>query len=574
MTLLLAILPVLVLIVVMTSPWPRRVFPWPAQVALPVAAGLAYLIQWTPWFAGGDPARRVHAAVIEGLLSALTPLGIVLGAIFFFRTMDRSGQLSVLTGAVRRLSPDPVAQLLLIGWSFSFLIEGLSGFGTPAALAAPLLVGLGFPAVRVAAMCLVMNSVPVTFGAVGTPVWFGLSGLGLTDGEMATLRWQAAVVNVAAAAVVPVVAMGLVVPLREVGRRWGYVAAVLAATMLPYLLLALVSPEFPSIVGGACGLAAGAALAKVGWGLPKSADAAGPPEEPDADKTSPDDERVTAMAPLGPAGAAPGSVWRAAVPVLAVVALLGVTRVDALGLKGFLRSETPAVSVGLGALGEAYLSASGVVGLRGILGTATNWKMELLYVPFILPFVVMAVGAALWLRMPRRELAAAWRETLQRLSKAAVALLGALVLVKLLMSGGETSAVRVLGEGLASGAGGAWPVVAPLLGALGAFFAGSATVSNLTFGGVQQSVAGVLGLPTPTVLALQTVGASLGNMVCVHNIVAVAAVLGIGEKRGPAAGTPGEDGSVGGILRLTAGPALLYSAVAGAGGALLVWGPG
>lgn len=558
--LLLAILPVLVLIVVMTSPWPRRVLPWPAQVALPLAAVLAYLIQWTPWFAGGDAVRRVHAAVIEGLLSALTPLGIVLGAIFFFRTMERSGQLSVLTGAVRRLSPDPVAQLLLIGWSFSFLIEGLSGFGTPAALAAPLLVGLGFPAVRVAAMCLVMNSVPVTFGAVGTPVWFGLGGLGLTDGEMAAVGWQAAVVNMAAAGVVPVVAMGLVVPLREVGKRWGYVAGVVGSTMVPYGLVALVSAEFPSIVGGACGLAAGAVMARAGWGLGawglRIADRGLGGGEGDGG----DGARVA------------GGVWRAVMPVVAVVVLLGVTRVDALGLKGLLRSDTPALSAGLGVLGEAFVSASGVVGVRGILGTGASWKMELLYVPFIVPFVVVALGTAVRMRMPWGEVAAAWGETLGRLSRAAVALFGALVLVKLLMSGGESSAVRVLGEGLAAGAGGAWPVVAPLLGALGAFFSGSATVSNLTFGGVQQSVAGALGLEVSTVLALQTVGASLGNMVCVHNIVAVAAVLGIGERGAGGSAGSGEDGSVGGILRLTAGPALVYAGVAAVGGAVLVWG--
>ena len=69
---------------------------------------------------------------------------------------------------------------MIIGWAFAFSIEGASGFGTPAALAAPLLMGLGFPPVRVAIMTLIMNSVPVSFGAVGTPTWFGLGQLGLS----------------------------------------------------------------------------------------------------------------------------------------------------------------------------------------------------------------------------------------------------------------------------------------------------------------------------------------------------------------------------------------------------------
>ena len=71
------------------------------------------------------------------------------------------------------INPNPVAQLMIIGWAFAFMIEGASGFGTPAAIAAPILMGLGFNPLKVAMLALVMNSVPVSFGAVGTPTWFG-----------------------------------------------------------------------------------------------------------------------------------------------------------------------------------------------------------------------------------------------------------------------------------------------------------------------------------------------------------------------------------------------------------------
>ena len=65
------------------------------------------------------------------------------------------------------INPNPVAQLMIIGWAFAFMIEGASGFGTPAAIAAPILMGLGFNPLKVAMLALVMNSVPVSFGAVG-----------------------------------------------------------------------------------------------------------------------------------------------------------------------------------------------------------------------------------------------------------------------------------------------------------------------------------------------------------------------------------------------------------------------
>ena len=85
------------------------------------------------------------------------------------KLMQVSGAENVVRSWLENISPNPVAQLMIIGWAFAFTIEGASGFGTPAAIAAPILVGLGFPAMRVALLTLVMNSVPVSFGAVGTP---------------------------------------------------------------------------------------------------------------------------------------------------------------------------------------------------------------------------------------------------------------------------------------------------------------------------------------------------------------------------------------------------------------------
>jgi lactate permease len=87
--------------------------------------------------------------------------------------LEASGAMKTIRVWLNGISNNQVAQLMIIGWAFSFMIEGASGFGTPAALAAPILVSLGFPAFKAAIFCLVMNSVPVSFGAVGTPTWYG-----------------------------------------------------------------------------------------------------------------------------------------------------------------------------------------------------------------------------------------------------------------------------------------------------------------------------------------------------------------------------------------------------------------
>ena len=215
--------PIFLLIFLMT-----KKMPMPSAKALPLAAAVTYGVQLA-WF--GADLTQAHASVIAGLLVALTPILIVWGAIFFFRTMEHCGALETLRAWLNLLSRNRVAQVVIIGWSFQFLIEGASGFGTPAALAAPLLVGLGFPALRVAMACLILNSVPVSFGAVGTPTWFGFAQLGLSAEEFGALAWKTALVHSASACVVPVLAFRLLLTWQEIRRNALFIAlAICAAT--------------------------------------------------------------------------------------------------------------------------------------------------------------------------------------------------------------------------------------------------------------------------------------------------------------------------------------------------------
>jgi lactate permease len=262
MSLFFATAPLLLLVYLMTR---RKALP--AHVALPIAAVVAYVVR-LGWF-GNDPTL-VHAAVLNGLLTAWTPILIVWGAILLFRTMERSGAMAVVRAWLRHISDHPVAQLMIVGWAFAFLIEGASGFGTPAALAAPLLVGMGFAPVRVAILTLVMNSVPVTFGAVGTPIWFGLGELGpppLSAADLLAVSWRAALLQSATALVVPVLALGFVVPWRVIRQNLGFVYLSVFSCVLPMLALSFVSHEFAALGGGLVGLLATVALARAGVGL-------------------------------------------------------------------------------------------------------------------------------------------------------------------------------------------------------------------------------------------------------------------------------------------------------------------
>src|SRR6516164_3106316 len=203
MDLFFAALPIVLLIFVMT-----KKNGLPSTVAFALAALLTYLVRI--WFFKTGP-NLAHAAIVNGLLQALTPISIVFGAIFFFVALERSGAMQTLQLWLDGVSRNPVAQLMIVGWSFIFLIEGASGFGTPAALAAPILVGLGFPPVRVAVLCIIMNAVPTSFGAVGTPTWFGFGSLGLAESQLLRIGLKAALIHAVASLIIPAIALSFVV---------------------------------------------------------------------------------------------------------------------------------------------------------------------------------------------------------------------------------------------------------------------------------------------------------------------------------------------------------------------------
>jgi len=149
----------------------------------------------------------------------------------------------------------------------------------------------------------------------------------------------------------------------------------------------------------------------------------------------------------------------------------------------------------------------------------------------------------------------AWRDAAGTLLRPALALVFAVALVRVFIDSGLNgtgldSMPLYLAARLADAVGGAWPFFAPWIGALGAFVAGSNTVSDLMFALFQYGVAVGAGLPVVLILALQAVGGAAGNMVTVHNVVAAGATVGL----------VGEEGS---LIRITLIPMMIYLTVAG-----------
>jgi len=398
---------------------------------------------------------------------------------------------------------------MIVGWAFGFLVEGTSGFGTPAALAAPILVGLGFAPVNVAIICLIFNSVPVSFGAMGVPTWFGLGQLGLTSAQILEIGFKTAILHTAAALVIPVLALFFIFDWNRIQRNLGFVYISILACVIPYTLLARVNYEFPSFVGGTIGLLLSVYAAKKGIGLTKESDV-----------------------PLKDSGVSIGQLAKAAFPLWATFIILLITRNEQLGIKAILNSDKAFLKMPLGSLGDLSLTPALTVKLSNIFGTDCSWDHKLLYVPSLIPFFLVSVISFFVLKMNKTAVALTWNESFNRMKQPIIALCGAIVFVKLLMAGGDQSCAMIIGKSLAAATGSNWQYFAPYLGSIGAFFAGSNTVSNLTFGGIQNSIALNLGLNQTTILSLQSVGGAMGNMFCINNIVAVCSVLGIVNQEG------------------------------------------
>jgi len=375
-----------------------------------------------------------------------------------------------------------------------------------------------------------MNSVPATFGAVGTPMWFGFSQVPLSPSEILSVSWKSALVHSVAALVVPVIALRLMVGWVQIRNNLLYIYLSVLSCVLPSLVLSRFNYEFPSLVGGAIGLCLSVVMATRRLGL-----------EPQADDRP-------SLEPHKPG--------MAIAPYLLLIVILIATRVRFLPFRAWLNAESPRLILDWGSLGIFSVSVALVLRLESIFGTSSTWSYSALFVPALIPFAAVVLLSMPLLKIDRLTLKRAMNDTTTRLAGASVTLVGALIMVQLMTLGGDRAQTMTIGRTFAAVTGRSWPFFAPALGALGAFFAGSATVANLTFAGIQDSMARTLGFDRTSILALQSVGAAMGNMSAISNIVAVTSILGLVKQEGV-------------VLKGTLVPLIAYGLIAGVSGLIL-----
>ncbi|WP_027967638.1 L-lactate permease [Halomonas halocynthiae] len=522
---------------------------WPARRAMPLvylsSVGIAL-------FAWDMSANRILASTLQGLVVTIGLLWIIFGAILLLNTLKHSGAITVIRAGFSSISPDRRIQAIIIAWLFGCFIEGASGFGTPAAIAAPLLVAIGFPAMAAVLMGMLVQSTPVSFGAVGTPIIVGInSGLDHAsigaqlsangsswDAYLQIITSQVAIIHALVGTLMPMIMVIMLVRFFGAGKtkRWTSVFEVLpfalfagASVTVPYMLAGIfLGPEFPALIGGLVGLAVATTTARMGFLIPKNswdfADQADWPQEwLGAIEMKLDELTSNKM-----------SSFRAWCPYLLVALLLVISRV-------FPQVTTLFKSVSI--------SFNNLLGEAGI-----NASIQPLYLPG--GILVIVVLATFFLhRMKLKELGEAVKESSGVLLSAGFVLLFTVPMVRILINSGVNAADLpsmpiLMARYVAETVGGIYPLVAPTIGALGAFLAGSNTISNMMFSQFQFGVATNLGLSSALIVAAQAIGAAAGNMVAIHNVVAASATVGLLGREGA-------------ILRRTVWPTLYYVLMTG-----------
>jgi lactate permease len=448
--------------------WLRRPAAEAGAVGLAVAAVLAVFAFDLAGAAPGGLGPAAAGTALEALHSTMVILWIILPALALYEFQNRTGAILRIRDALSGLTADRRAQAILIAWFFGLFIEGAAGFGTPVALAAPLLVGLGYDPVRAVVLALLGHAAGVSFGAVGTPT---LAQVELSGLDPAALAGRVALVH---ALLGPGLLLAMVKladdgPLTRADLALSAVAA--AAFLLPALAIAaLVGPEVPSLGGALVGAVVFVLfLRRRGAGT-----------VPDLRRLLPD-----------------------LAPYLAILALVLATRLVA-PLADALRA----------------------VALDWTLAGGFTGRFEPLYHPGTLLFLGLGAGAFLTGRAC--FLAPALRAAIVRLLAVAAALGVMLALSRVMVRSGM---IDTLAE-TAALTGPAWPVLAPAVGVLGTFITGSATASNILFTDFQLSAAGTLGLPPLAMTAAQGVGSAVGNIVAPHNIIAGSATVGLVGREG------------------------------------------
>jgi lactate permease len=537
----LALFPILVVTIMLV------VFRWSARVTMPVGLLLTILIVYFAW---DFSIVNILASSIQGLVITFEILYIIFGAILLLTLLNYSGALKTIRRGFSGISKDRRVQVVIIVWLFGSFLEGAAGFGTPAAIVAPLLLAMGFPAMAAVMLGLMVQSTAVTFGGVGTPILVGIRG-GLqgqyVESQLAAvdmsfldylqvITTNAATLHFITGTLIPLIMVCMMTRFFGKNRSWKEGLNIFPFALfgglsftIPYLLTAIfLGPEFPSLLGSLIGLPIVVWAAQKGFLLPEKTW-----NFPEREEWS-DNWLGTLEVEQDDRSESSFSLAKSWAPYLTLAGLLVLSRLPQLPFANMLNGVE--------------------INYNKIFGTEISASSTPLYLPGTILLLVCLI-TIIFHKMKLSHVKSALKESGKMVLGAGFVLVFTIPMVRIYINSGInpqdiSSMPIVMAEWVASNVGEIYPFFAPFIGATGAFIAGSNTVSNLMFSFFQFGVAEKLMMPTSFMVALQAVGAAAGNMIAIHNVVAASATVGYLDKEGL-------------ILRKTIIPTLYYVIVVG-----------
>ncbi|WP_028632644.1 lactate permease LctP family transporter [Pseudomonas parafulva] len=464
-------------------------------------------------FAFHMPVDMALAAAGYGFLYGLWPIAwIIVAAVFLYKLTVKSGQFEVIRSSVLSITDDQRLQVLLIGFCFGAFLEGAAGFGAPVAITAALLVGLGFNPLYAAGLCLIANTAPVAFGALGIPIIVAGQVTGIDAFHIGAMTGrQLPLLSL----FVPFWLVFMMDGLRGVKETWpAALVAGLSFAVTQYFTSNFIGPELPDITSALASLIALTLFLKV-W-QPKRA-------------------MVQADGSVGAAvvqstGSQPspyslGEIFKAWSPFLILTVLVTIWT-----LKPFKAAFAPGGAMynfvfnfAIPHLDQLVIKTAPIVAAATPMPAV--FKLDPISATGTAIFLSALISMAV-LKINLRTGLTTFKETLWELRWPILSIGMVLAFAFVTNYSGMSSTMALV----LAGTGAAFPFFSPFLGWLGVFLTGSDTSSNALFSSLQATTAHQIGVNDTLLVAANTSGGVTGKMISPQSIAVACAATGLVGK--------------------------------------------
>lgn len=451
----------------------------------------------------GMPVASALTAALQGFLFGLWPIAwIILAAVFLYKITVKTGQFDIIRASVVSITEDQRLQMLMVGFSFGAFLEGAAGFGAPVAITAALLVGLGFNPLYAAGLCLIANTAPVAFGAMGIPIIVAGQVSGLDPFKIGAMTGR---VLPLLAVFVPFWIIFIMDGVKGVRETWpAILVAGISFASGVYLTSNFVGPELPDITSALISLVSITIFLKF-W----------KPKNIFRFKAESEEERHSHDYTTG-------QIIRAWSPFLILTAMVTVWSLkpfkDLFAKTGPLAFTNITWEVPF--LHNLVVKAPPIVAAAKAIPAVYTLNLVSATGTAILLAAILAVAL---LRMKPSAAAAALGETLVDLKRPIYTIGTVLAFAYVANASGLSTTLALL----LANAGGAFPFFSPVLGWLGVFLTGSDTSSNALFCALQATTAHQIGVPDVLLVAANTAGGVTGKMISPQSIAVACAAVGL-----------------------------------------------